>query len=129
MGDPADGDGTLPSEGSPATVRTVVAIRPPQTVAACPVAPATPATPATSAAPVVEATAAAPSEEDTPRCDICDTPLDLSSEDEDSFCGKGLYMWTRGDKVRFEEVPLCASCGMAIGLTALQRWQLEDEEG
>jgi hypothetical protein len=38
-------------------------------------------------------------------------------------------MWARGDSVRFEKAPLCASCASAIGMTALARWEIEEEEG
>ena len=43
--------------------------------------------------------------------------------------GHGLYMWTRGDEVRFEEPALCARCSTAIGVTALAAWDVEEEEG
>ena len=57
------------------------------------------------------------------RCDVCDEPI----EGEPS--GRGLYMWTRGDEVRFEEPALCARCSTAIGVTALAAWDVEEEEG
>jgi hypothetical protein len=38
-------------------------------------------------------------------------------------------MWTRGDQVRFEKTPLCPECASAIGVTALARWEIEEEEG
>lgn len=57
------------------------------------------------------------------RCDACDEPL----EGEPS--GRGLYMWTRGEEVRFEEPALCARCATAIGVTALAAWSVEEEEG
>jgi hypothetical protein len=57
------------------------------------------------------------------RCDACDAPV----EGEPS--GRGLYMWTRGDEVRFEEPALCSKCATAIGVTALQQWTVEEEEG
>lgn len=61
-------------------------------------------------------------------CDACGSVLDDEPE-RDPFCGRGVYMWTRGEEVRFEEAPLCASCASAIGLTALARWEIEEEEG
>jgi hypothetical protein len=82
----------------------------------------------TEATPFVTATHAALFEDEGPTCDVCGEPLD-PTDDEDSFQGTGLYMWTRGDAVRFEEPPLCAACGMVIGLTAHQRWEIEEEEG
>ena len=63
---------------------------------------------------------AAASEE---RCDVCDEPI------EGEPAGRGLYMWTRGDEVRFEEPALCEGCATAIGVTALAQWSLEEEEG
>ena len=57
------------------------------------------------------------------RCDACDAAI----EGEPS--GRGLYMWTRGDEVRFEEPALCAGCSTAIGITALAQWSVEEEEG
>jgi hypothetical protein len=57
------------------------------------------------------------------RCDVCDEPI----EGEPS--GRGLYMWTRGDEVRFEEPVLCRRCSTAIHVTALAAWSIEEEEG
>ena len=56
-------------------------------------------------------------------CDNCDQPI----EGEPS--GRGLYMWTRGDEKRFEEPALCARCSIAIGVSALAAWTVEEEEG
>lgn len=68
--------------------------------------------------------------ETTVRCDACGEALP-TEDDDDSFAitGRGLLVWARGDEVRREEPPLCASCAAAIGLTALSRWELEEEEG
>ena len=57
------------------------------------------------------------------RCDACDQPI------EGEPAGSGLYMWTRGDEVRFEEPALCGTCATAIGVTALLAWSVEEEEG
>ena len=57
------------------------------------------------------------------RCDACDGPL------EGEPAGRGLYMWTRGDEVRFEEPALCDDCATAIGVTALASFAIEEEEG
>jgi hypothetical protein len=57
------------------------------------------------------------------RCDVCDALI----EGEPS--GRGLYMWTRGDEIRFEEPALCPGCATAIGVTALAAWNVEEEEG
>ena len=56
-------------------------------------------------------------------CDACGT--ELIGEP----AGRGLYIWTRGDEVRYEEPPLCAQCATAIGLTALALFSMEEEEG
>jgi hypothetical protein len=67
---------------------------------------------------------------DEARCDACGAPLPPGDEDEGfGVPGAGVYMWTRGDDVRFEEAPLCTSCASAIGMTALARWEIEEEEG
>lgn len=57
------------------------------------------------------------------RCDACDTAIDGEPS------GRGLYMWTRGEEVRFEEPALCPTCATAIGVTALAAWDAEEEEG
>lgn len=38
-----------------------------------------------------------------------------------------MYIWTRGEEVRYEEPPLCPSCAQAIGLAALAMWELEED--
>jgi hypothetical protein len=74
------------------------------------------------------------------RCDVCGTPvperaLDRSasaSEDDDEgplVGGRGLLVWARGDERRYQEPPLCPACAAAIGVSALQRWEIEEEEG
>jgi hypothetical protein len=42
--------------------------------------------------------------------------------------GSGLFMWTRGEEVRFEEPPLCEECATNVTLDALTRWDAEEEE-
>jgi hypothetical protein len=68
---------------------------------------------------------------DEPRCDACGTALPPATDDDEGFAppGTGVYMWSRGDEPRFEKVPLCASCASAIGVTAMARWEIEEEEG
>lgn len=56
-------------------------------------------------------------------CDACGTPLTGEP------AGSGLYIWKRGDEVRYEEPPLCARCATAIGVTALALFSMEEEEG
>lgn len=43
--------------------------------------------------------------------------------------GHGLFLWVRGDEVRYEEPALCDRCGVAIGIKALLTWAVEEEEG
>jgi hypothetical protein len=66
------------------------------------------------------------------RCDACGATL-LTDEPDAlggyGVAGSGMYMWTRGDEVRVESAPLCPSCASAIGMTALARWGIEEEEG
>ena len=56
-------------------------------------------------------------------CHACSTPI------EGEPAGHGLMMFLRGDEVLFEEPPLCARCSLAISMTALYRWEIEEEEG
>ena len=42
--------------------------------------------------------------------------------------GAGLFVWTRGDEVRYEEPPLCEECASEIAVGALIRWETEEEE-
>jgi hypothetical protein len=67
---------------------------------------------------------------DEPRCDTCGAPVPLVDGD-DGFAlpGTCVYLWTRGTEVRFEKAPLCGSCASVIGMTALARWEIEEEEG
>ncbi|HXX69208.1 MAG TPA: hypothetical protein VEK07_18630 [Polyangiaceae bacterium] len=66
---------------------------------------------------------------DVTHCDACGCDLDDGDGSAREPAGLGIYMWTRGPEVRFEEAPLCASCASAIGMTALARWEIEEEEG
>lgn len=79
---------------------------------------------------------------DRARCDVCDrllldvgifdeiatTDPEAPGDDAVPRAGAGLYVWTRGAESRFEDAPLCARCGPAIAITAMRRWQIEDEE-
>ena len=56
------------------------------------------------------------------RCDLCGAAI-LGDDG-----GSGLYVWTRGGEVRFEEPPLCPACGPSIAQVAVRRWEEEDEE-
>jgi hypothetical protein len=64
------------------------------------------------------------------RCDACGEPL-IDGEEPGPYgmAGQGVYLWARGDHVHFESVPLCSACASAIGMTALARWEIEEEEG
>jgi hypothetical protein len=56
-------------------------------------------------------------------CDQCGEVI----EGEPS--GRGLYLWTRGDEMRFEEPALCSECSVAIGVSAHIAWAAEEDEG
>jgi hypothetical protein len=62
------------------------------------------------------------------RCDACGEPL-VEKDESFALLGRGQYLWSRGDQVRFEDAPLCPACAAAIGLSALARWEIEEEEG
>jgi hypothetical protein len=62
-------------------------------------------------------------------CDACAAPLGEDDQDEDGPAGQGAYLWLRGDRVEVERVPLCSACASAIGMTALARCEIEEEEG
>lgn len=69
---------------------------------------------------------------DSKRCDVCAQALPESEEqDEDGYGvrGRGMLLWTRGDERRCIETPLCPTCAAAIGVSALSRWEIEEEEG
>jgi hypothetical protein len=64
------------------------------------------------------------------RCDVCASALaDDDADGDEGVSGRGLLVWSRGDERRYQEPPLCASCATAIGVSALQRWEIEEEEG
>lgn len=69
------------------------------------------------------------------RCDVCAEMLadgDGTADSDDGGydgTGHGLLVWSRGEERRYQEPPLCASCAAAIGVSALQRWEIEEEEG
>jgi hypothetical protein len=70
-------------------------------------------------------------EEEAVRCDACGMLVAAAEDDGDGYGvpGSGVYLWMRGDDVSLEKAPLCASCASAIGVTALARWEIEEEEG
>ena len=67
------------------------------------------------------------------RCSVCSSALLHESDDAEGSTGplngRGLLVWARGDERRYEEPDLCPRCASAIGVTALQRWEIEEEEG
>jgi hypothetical protein len=62
-------------------------------------------------------------------CDVCGERVTEDDGEAHAVAGRGLYVWARGDEIRREEPPLCPSCATALGLTALARWEIEEEEG
>jgi hypothetical protein len=81
-------------------------------------------------------------EEEPPTCDVCGAPIPAEDDgdlDENADvsadankwapAGRGLYVWSRGGETVYEEPPLCGSCSTAIGMSALARWEIEEEEG
>ena len=65
-------------------------------------------------------------------CDVCARAIaddESGDESDESASGRGLLVWSRGDERRYQEPPLCSSCATAIGVSALQRWEIEEEEG
>ncbi len=69
---------------------------------------------------------AAPEIEKEPSAELC---CDACGEAiEGTPAGSGLFLWTRGDEVRYEEPPLCERCAYAIAVGGTLQWEL-DEEG
>jgi len=88
---------------------------------------------------------------DDARCDACGAeiapepcpagPCSMRSSDADRNApadsdlepfrvqGRGLLLWSRGDERRTSEPPLCDTCACAIGVTALHRWESEEDDG
>jgi len=56
-------------------------------------------------------------------CHACNAPI------EGEPAGRGLLLFVRGDDVIREEPPLCERCALAVSMTALYRWEIEEEEG
>ena len=55
-------------------------------------------------------------------CDMCGERFDGEP------AGAGLFVWTRGEEVRFEEPPLCQECADGVTQGALTRFEIEEEE-
>lgn len=56
------------------------------------------------------------------RCDAC------GEEIEGSPAGSGLFLWTRGEEIRYEEPPLCERCAYAIAVGGTLQTEVEEEE-
>ena len=54
-------------------------------------------------------------------CDMCGETFAGRPE------GAGLFLWHRGDELRFEEPPLCEHCAEQVTVGALVKWAWEDE--
>ena len=67
------------------------------------------------------------------RCSVCACKLDSTVDDDDDdgvfATSRGLLVWARGEERRYEEPLLCSECASAIGVSALQRWEIEEDEG
>jgi hypothetical protein len=63
------------------------------------------------------------------RCSVCSAELAEDDDDDPEPRGRGLLVWARGEERRYEEPQLCPGCASAIGVTALQRWEIEEDEG
>lgn len=68
-------------------------------------------------------------DDDDDRCGVCSDPLEADEEEGARVRGCGLLLWARGEERRYEEPQLCPSCASAIGVSALQRWEIEEDEG
>jgi len=87
-----------------------------------------------SAPPCVSASHAVLFEAPKDCCSVCSSALgeDFGESDEDQpsrVRGRGLLVWARGEERRYEEPELCPRCASAIGVTALHRWEIEEDEG
>lgn len=56
-------------------------------------------------------------------CDACGVVI------EGEPAGHGLLLFVRGDDTVREEPPLCERCAHAIGITAIHRWEMEEDDG
>ncbi len=54
-------------------------------------------------------------------CDACEAEI------EGEPAGRGLFLTTRGEDIRFDEPVLCAGCATAIGLRANRDTEIEEE--
>lgn len=59
-------------------------------------------------------------------CSICGTARDADVRAD--HWSQGALLWMRGGQVEHEDVPLCAACTAAVGMTVLTRRAIEEEE-
>ena len=60
-------------------------------------------------------------EPEPPVCNLCELPI------VGAPIASGLFMWTRGDDVRYDEPPLCNACFGALCVTGQPMWPFDDE--
>lgn len=68
-------------------------------------------------------------EEGEEHCSVCGERLASEDDEGTQVRGRGLLVWSRGEERRYEEPQLCPACASAIGVSALQRWEIEEDEG
>lgn len=70
-------------------------------------------------------------ESEEQRCSVCSELLVAHDDDDETAAprGRGLLVWSRGEERRYEEPELCPRCASTIGLSALHRWEIEEDEG
>lgn len=54
------------------------------------------------------------------RCDVCDEAIEGEQV-------RRLYLWTRSEESVVEDPALCQRCAVAIGVTSLSAWSVEEE--
>jgi len=55
-------------------------------------------------------------------CDVCGRHFDGEP------ASSGLFLWCRGDEIRYEEPPLCEECASKVTLGALLTFEIDGEE-
>jgi hypothetical protein len=55
-------------------------------------------------------------------CDVCGKTFDGRPY------GSGLFLWHRGQEMRFEEPPLCEECATRVTMGALFHWSQDEED-
>jgi hypothetical protein len=84
------------------------------------------AEPTESGRSTVEAREEQPTSTLATTCFVCDACGRTSAGPP---AGSGLFIWSRGDEVRYEEPPLCEDCAIGVSLQALGLGDIgEDEE-